>query len=262
MSDRRYTDEDLESALRDLGSHLAYPPVPDLLPLVRARLEERPAPPFWRIFWSPRLAFVPALATLVLLAAATVALQPLGATAAEALGLRGIAIFRAATPPAGSGAVLADARLVPSIEVASEAAGFRVLAPAALGRPDEVYLRTSPQGTQAFLVYGARPGIAASERSGIAVLVIEAQGSVEVPLLGKVLGPDTRTEQLTVGGGEGVWIEGAPHQVFFRAPSGEAVIDTVRLAGNVLLWERGTLLLRIEGEMPRDEALRIAASVR
>jgi len=28
------------------------------------------------------------------------------------------------------------------------------------------------------------------------------------------------------------------------------------------LWERGTLLLRIEGEMPRDEALRIAASVR
>lgn len=263
MTERRFTDRELETALRDVGAHLTYPPRADMLPAVRARITER-REGFWSTFRSPRLAFVPALATVALLALATIALQPIGVTAAEALGLGRLAIFRAAeTPPASSGkAVLPDAERVASVEEASRRAGFTVLVPAALGRPDEVYVGRSPQGPAVFLVYAPRPGIAPSKQSGIGVLITEAPGAFEAPLLGKVLPPGARSEQLTVNGGRGVWIEGAPHQIFFRAPSGEVVIDTLRLAGNVLAWDQGGAFVRLEADLPKDEALRIASSVR
>lgn len=263
-SERRFTDSELEAALREVGARLAYPPAADLLPAVRARIERRAATGFWELLWSPRLAFAPALATVALLAAVTLAFQPVAATAAEALGLRGITIFRAPeTPPPASGkAILADARLVGSVAEASREAGFAVVVPSALGQPDEVYVRTSRQGAQVFLVYGARSGIAVSPRTGVSVLVTEVRGSVETALLGKVTGPGTRTEELTVNGGRGIWIEGAPHQFFFRAPNGDIVVDALRLAGNVLVWEQGTVLVRIEADIVKGEALRIASSVR
>ncbi len=206
--ERRSTDGELESALRDLGAHLSYPATRDLLPAVRARIEQRRGESFWATFWSPRAAFVPALATLALLVLATLAFTPIGASAAEALGLRGLAIFRGAeAPPAVRGkAVLPDALKVASVDEASRQAGFAVLVPSEVGRPDEVYVRGSSQGTTVFLVYGARPGIAPAKETGIGMLVTEARGSFEAPLLGKVVGPGSRVEQLTVNGGRGVWI--------------------------------------------------------
>jgi hypothetical protein len=36
--------------------------------------------------------------------------------------------------------------------------------------------------------------------------------------------------------------------------------EQVRLAGNVLLWERGTRTLRLEADISKEEALRIAES--
>lgn len=264
MTERRFTDHELESALRDLGAHLSYPSTVDLLPAVRARIERHRGEGFWAALWSPRVAFVPALATVALLLVAAVAFQPVAATAAEALGLRGLAIFRAAEspPPASGKAVLSDAVKVASVEEAARQAGFAVVLPSALGQPDEVYVRRSAQGASVFLVYGARSGIAPAKQTGIAVLVTEARGSFEAPLLGKVVGPGSRVEQLTVNGGRGVWIEGAPHQIFFRAPDGQVVVDTVRLAGNVLAWDQGALFVRLEADAPKDQALRIASSVR
>jgi hypothetical protein len=265
VTDRRFTDDELERALRDVGSHLAYPPAADLLPAVRARIERGRAESFWATFWSPRLAFVPAAATVLVLLIATLAFQPIGARAAEALGLRGLVVFfgGGAPAPAVSGkAVLSDAVPVASVDEASRQAGFRVVVPGELGRPDEVFVRASSQGTTVFLVYGLRPGIPASKQSGIAVLVMESRGSFEAPLLGKVLPQGARAEQVTVNGGRGVWIEGAPHQIFFRSPNGDVVMDTLRLAGNVLAWDQGQLFLRLEADIPKDAALRLASSMR
>ena len=76
-----------------------------------------------------------------------------------------------------------------------------------------------------------------------------------------------RAEQLggevAVGDGRGraLWIEGEPHLFFYRDRDGQVRDESVRLAGNVLLWERGELTLRLEGAIARDEAIRIAASV-
>jgi hypothetical protein len=39
-------------------------------------------------------------------------------------------------------------------------------------------------------------------------------------------------------------------------------METVRLADDVLLWQRAGLVLRLESALPKAAALRIAASVR
>jgi hypothetical protein len=261
---RGLADRELESALRDLGAHLAFPPTADLLPAVRSRIEERAGTGLLQIMWSPRFAALPALATVVVLLVAALALQPIGASAAEALGLRGLGIFRTATaPPAASGkAILSDARRIASVDQASGEAGFAVVLPAALGAPDEVYVRADPRSAQVFLVYGSRSGVEPSAQTGLSVLVTEIRATLETQLLGKVAGPGTKVEPVTVNGGPGVWIEGAPHQIFVRAPNGDVIVDTLRLAGNVLVWQQGSVLVRIEADITKNRALEVAASAR
>ncbi|MEK6620495.1 MAG: hypothetical protein AABZ26_05920, partial [Chloroflexota bacterium] len=91
MSSRRIDEREVEEALRDLGSHYGFPPARDLLPAVRARIAERPR---GSGLWPSRSAFAPALLTLLVLAIGTLALQPIASTAAVAIGLRGITLFR------------------------------------------------------------------------------------------------------------------------------------------------------------------------
>lgn len=48
--------------------------------------------------------------------------------------------------------------------------------------------------------------------------------------------------------------------MFFESGS-QFEIDTLRLASNTLLWERGDITYRIEAEISLETALRIAASI-
>lgn len=262
---RRLDDVELESVLRDVASHVVYPATADLVPAVRERIAPHPRPSFWRELWSPRFAVVPAAVTVILLALATVAFQPAGARAID--GLRGLVIFRTAATPspapsatASPGGVFSDAHRVASVEAASQEVAFTVQVPSALGPPDEVYVSSSPQVAQAFLVYAPRPGIPASAQTGIGLLVTEVKGSFDFALLGKLAGPGTKTEQLTIDGQPAVFIEGL-HQFFYLTAGGAFVNDTIRLSGNVLVWNRGDLLVRVEADLPRDDVVRIASSL-
>ncbi len=141
---------------------------------------------------------------------------------------------------------------------------FAILLPTLpeLGVPDEIYLATPPRGSQVALVYRARPGVLRASATGVALLLTELQGDLEPNFLGKGIGPGTRLQEVTVNGRPGYWLEGAPHVFFYRDPAGEVVQETLRLAGNTLLWEENGLTLRLEGDLTRDEALRIAGSLR
>jgi hypothetical protein len=66
---------------------------------------------------------------------------------------------------------------------------------------------------------------------------------------------------VTVDGERGLWFQGR-HQYAYADRDGNIRSDSVRTAGNVLLWRRGDLLLRLEGARSKQEALRIARSVR
>ena len=66
---------------------------------------------------------------------------------------------------------------------------------------------------------------------------------------------------MEVGDGAAYWISGAPHSVVFKV-GGEIEGEDLRLACNVLLWQHGDPVLRLEAQVPRDNAQRIARSMR
>jgi hypothetical protein len=136
--------------------------------------------------------------------------------------------------------------------------------PASLGAPDEVYLLLPPDGPtggEVTLVYAARAGISASGATGVGVLVTEARGSVDENFFGKMLGPGTTLENVTVNGHAGWWISGKPHDFFFLDASGGFRSETLRLATNTLIFDDGGTIVRIEGDLTRGQALQIAGSL-
>jgi hypothetical protein len=90
----------------------------------------------------------------------------------------------------------------------------------------------------------------------------EFRGSTSRVYFNKVLGPDTKLEAVNVNGGRGYWIEGAPHVFLYEDVDRNIREEKIRLAANTLIWEQGELTFRLEGELSKEEALRIAESVR
>ncbi|MGH2491065.1 MAG: hypothetical protein ACRDF9_06100 [Candidatus Limnocylindria bacterium] len=259
-------EQELEATLADLGDRLAYPRPTRLADAVRARLREPRTRRWWDGLLSPRYAFAPALATLVLILVVSLAAVPdVRAAAEEFLRLRGIDLFQTtATPsaPAASATLPFPGERV-SLEDARRRAPFlRVPADARLGTPDQVYIDQTQAGDRVTLVYVSRAGIPVSRDAGVSAVVVVFRGRVDESLFGKVVPAGTRVEEVTVNGGRGFWIEGEPHQFFYRDAAGNPWQETLRLAGNTLLWEQGDTTLRLEAQVGRDEAIRIGASAR
>ena len=146
-------------------------------------------------------------------------------------------------------------------------AGFALVIPTdpALGTPDQVYLRATPSSTAVSFVYTERAGIPTSPQAGVAAIVTEfSGGTVDQQFFGKVIDPGTTVEQVTVNGQPGFWIQGTPHFFFYRPSANPGAVEqeTLRLAGNTLIWEAGGLTYRLEANIAKEEALRIAESVR
>ena len=277
MPDRRdhrvddLDDQDLERALSDVGGRLAYPDR-DLWPAVRRRITERRAGPWWSGLALGQVPLAPVLVTLLVMLVAVFALSPeLRARAAETLGLRGVQIIQVQQTPSPTPSRTAGPTPTPAFQgtrvtlaEARAQAGFISRTPTdpRLGDPDEVYLETGGAGNKVTLVYRLRPGIPVSPQAGLSAIVVEVPGRVDVNIIGKIAGPGTKIEQVTVNGGPGIWLEGEPHQVIYADARGNFVQDTLRLAGNTLLWEQGGVTLRLEAQVSREEAVRIAATFR
>ena len=69
-------------------------------------------------------------------------------------------------------------------------------------------------------------------------------------------------EETTVDGERALWVRG-PHLLQFREKNGNVDYDTRRLVnGNVLIWQEDTLTYRLETDLPLEEAVRVAESLR
>ncbi len=75
-------------------------------------------------------------------------------------------------------------------------------------------------------------------------------------VLKKIAGGATTVDPVDVGGAPGLWLSGAEHVLMVpEAPP--------RLAGNVLLWQRGRLTLRLEGRgLTQARAVELASALR
>ena len=69
-------------------------------------------------------------------------------------------------------------------------------------------------------------------------------------------------EGVSVGGAQGYFLSGEPHDVMLVKRSGEIISDSLRLARDVLIWSEGGVTYRLEGDFGKRDALHVAQSLR
>jgi hypothetical protein len=239
---------ELETQLRGLAGELAFPPTPDLVDAVAHGLSAPPSP---RRRWGLRLAV--ALAVLVAAVAATLALSP-GARSAflEWLGIRGAVVVRVdELPPVTPSQSLEYLGEQVTLDEARRRAGFDLLQPEGLGEPDLVYVK---EPGMVSLVYG--------RDLDVRLIFSQVHGVIDEGFIFKKVGAGgTIVEELEVDGAPGLFLTGEPHGFAYTTADGSFHDEPVYLARDVLLWERGPLTLRLEGELTREQALELAESV-
>jgi hypothetical protein len=234
---------ELERRLADLGAQIGFPAEPNVAAAVVARLEERPRRPFpWR-----RVAF--ALAVVVVAIGAAFAVPQARTTILRWFHLRGVTVERVETlPPAVERSQAGGLGRPYSRSVAEGVVGFRLaLPPFEHGRPRRVYVRDAQLASVIVRAHG-RSVLLSEFRSG------------DPEFLRKSVGSETRVEPVRVDGSPGLWIEGATHALIY--PGGSAGPETILIHGNVLLWVHGRLTLRLEAQLDKGEALRLARAIR
>jgi hypothetical protein len=245
---------ELDLALVELGRSLEFPPTPDLASRVRERIAAERAPQRRVTLFPARRALVIALAVLAVSAGALMAVPGTRAAILEFFGLRGVTIERVETlPTVPKKANLSNLGARMSLDEARELAAFEVVIPESLGEPDEIYFSDFPPGGMVSLVYGT----AEEPRA----LFTQFRASVNDVFFKKVA-DETEVETLIVSGRPAFYLSGALHVFGYVDATGEFREETFRLVGNVLLWERGELTLRLEADISKAEALRIARSIR
>ncbi len=252
----------LEQRLRDVRPDLAYPPTPNLVVAVRARLVTAPRRPWWSSLAIPRPLALAAAAVLIVIGG-LLAIPQTRDTIAHWFGVRGVIVNTVPSLPAGP--LGQSLRLGQRTTLAGAQAGarFQVLVPTdpSLGPPDEVYLNDTVPGGEVSFVYRTRPGLPTASKTDVGILVMEIQGTTDSNFFGKMIGPGTTLTEVRVNGGPGYWIEGSPHVFFFTDAQGAVRDEDMRLATNTLLWQQGDRTIRIEGPLTEAQALQIAASM-
>jgi hypothetical protein len=184
---------------------------------------------------------------------ATLALSP-GARSAflEWLGIRSAVVVRVEElPPVTPAESLEFLGEQVSLEEARRRAGFEPLELEGAGSPDAVYVKEP--GMISF-VYG--------RDLDVRLILSQVNGAIDRAFVFKKVGAGgTLVEELTVDGGRGLLLTGEPHGFAYVAADGSIYDERLYLARDVLLWERGPLTLRLEGELTRDEALALAERV-
>jgi hypothetical protein len=194
----------------------------------------------------PRRSLALAVGLLLLLAGGAMAVTPIRHAVLDLFDLRGAKVERVPKlPPVPPSRPLNLGRKIP-VASARHAASFRALLPS--GPVDTAYVGPQPVGGRISLRVGR-------------LLVIEFRGQPS-PYLVKEVGPGTKLRPVRVNGGKGTFISGAPHMVIFNNATGQTEPDEIRLAGNVLLWQQGKLIVRIEGARTLAEALALARTMR
>jgi hypothetical protein len=259
-------DKELERELRELGGLIDYPPTPDAARAARNALEEeaddrprrfRMAFPAMR--WAVAAAFV--------LVVAVPALSPsLRATISDwfvtedSQSAGGPAVdagsperqSEAGAPAAGeskSGTSHALAprfsgeRITPREAQARMEGALLLPRTPRLGKPDEIYAGGTSGKDGVELVY--REGLPPLGDTGISLVLTEVPGGIEPAYLRGKTPVGSELERVSADGGPGYW-----------RPAGN------RLPGHVLLWEQGGVALRLQTNVQKERAIRIAESVR
>jgi hypothetical protein len=135
-----------------------------------------------------------------------------------------------------------------------------------LGEPAGIYIVRPPASGQVVVAYAPSETLPASDVAGVGALLSTVRGALDDGSFYKVAATGTEVEnfELVTSGGrtvDAVWLAGEPHQFMFRTADGDEVWDTLRLATNTLLWNDDDVIFRLEADIDRETATRIASSI-
>ena len=226
---------------RLLALEIAVPEEPDLAPAVLARIEGRPFP--WR------RAAVLGIAVAAVAIAAAFAVPQARTSILRFFHLGAATVERVDTlPPAVERSNAKGLGRALSLEAVEHAVGFRMALPPLGERPEHAY------------VLGGELASVFLHAHGQTVLLSELRSSNEL-LLKKMAGDATFVEPAQVGGSPGIWIAGAPHTLTYVDRHFGYHQQAILVRGNVLIWIRGPLTLRLEGKLTRAQAVELARSI-
>jgi hypothetical protein len=294
------SDAELERLLTMLGREVAFPSTPALAGRVRERLDAAPRP-VRRRRW-PRVALAVAaallLAAIVFAASPGLRTAVAGRLGLRGINIVQVSVLpspviatpernpppTATSPPGAPTVGPPSATPLPlgerlqlgervSLAEARRRVDFPILVPAALGPPDAVYVvvqaatpvpnpTPTPPGGLVTLVYRPRPDLPQAAQTGVGLLLGEFRGHTDQVFITKLAGPNTRITLVTVDGAPGFWLAGQPHEFLYEDPNGAVRAQTLRLAGDTLIWPHGDVTLRLEANIDEAAALRLAASLR
>jgi hypothetical protein len=229
---------ELERALVALGGELDFPPEPNLLPAVSARLGRR------RPGFRPPLAF--AVAVLVVAFGIAMAVPQARSAILRFFHIGAVTVERVDTlPPAQQRPLSAGLGPALSREAAEQRAQLAIKLPGHV-EPTRFY---------------GQPGLIATllHYRGKAVLLAEMRGD-QVSIVKKLAGPGTRMEGADLGE-FGLWIEGGPHVLRWNFGSGQERQIQTRLAGNVLIWLQDDRTYRLEGNLDKAQLQELARDI-
>ena len=239
----RMDDEELGRALHALEPMLVAPTAPD----VRAPVAEA-----IRSGRRPRRHLSSRVRVAILVAAALLLLATAAVAARFVIDLGGI---RIEPPPTGIPSASHPPLTGPAfgepiaLAQAADEAGFRPIVPAALGRPDRVWIsRGIEQGSVMIaMAWFPREDLPRIPGTPYGASLIEVDGSAD--LVAKFV----RARSVHPSDG-GYWIR-VPHDLELLTGDGTR---TFRVTGHTLIWQRGDLALRLETNLSKRDALAVA----
>jgi hypothetical protein len=234
---------ELERQLRALP--VAFPDEPDVARAVVERLEgRRPFP--WR------RATALALAVLAIAIAAAFAVPQARTTILGWFHLGGATIERVETlPPAVERAHARGQGRPMALQAAERAVGFRMLLPP---------LKCRCRRLRAYVVGDSMATVVLNLAPRRHMLLSEFPSLGPLSLKKLTFG-QTTVESVEIGDRPGLWITGGPHTLRYFDRELGVRSQNVLISGNVLLWVRGPLTLRLEGKLTLAQALEVARAV-
>lgn len=256
-------DRELERELRELGSLIDYPPTPNVARAARNVLDEaaneqsrrlRRAFPTMR--WAVAAAFVLVVAVPTLSPGlrATVSdwfvaedFQSTGVDAGSPerqseAGAPAAGVSKSATTPAQAPQFSGERISVREAQARMDGTLILPRTPE-LGKPEEIYTVGTASKEGVMLVY--KYGLPPLGDTGIHLVLTEVPGDLEPAYLTGRTTAGSKFDRVSVDGNPGYW----------RSAGN-------RLPGQTLLWEQGGVALRLEANVKKEQAIRIAESAR
>jgi hypothetical protein len=257
-------DRELERELRELGSLIDYPPTPNVARAARNVLDEaanEQSRRFGRAFPTMRWAAVAAAFVLVVAVPtlspglrATVSdwfvaedFQSTGVDAGSPerqseAGAPAAGVSKSATTPAQAPQFSGERISVREAQARMDGTLILPRTPE-LGKPEEIYAVGTASKEGVMLVY--KYGLPPLGDTGIHLVLTEVPGDLEPAYLTGRTTAGSKFDRVSVDGNPGYW----------RSAGN-------RLPGQTLLWEQGGVALRLEANVKKEQAIRIAESAR